>query len=74
MVEDHGITWFLEKRILDRLPEGGAELEIHMGDHGKWRIGIESLPYEPGTEPAIRWFPPADPYIQAYRQDEGETE
>jgi hypothetical protein len=70
VVRDRGLTWYVEKRVLDRLPEDGAEIEIHMGDHGKWRIGIEPLPCDPGTEPETRWFPPADPYMPAYKQGE----
>jgi hypothetical protein len=74
VVEDHGIAWFIEKRIIDRLPEQGAELEIHMGDHGAWRIGIEPAPGDGQGELPKRWFPPADPYVLAYRTDAGESD
>ena len=65
-----GVTWFVEKRILDRLPEQGAEVGIHVGDHGKWTLRIEPAGDPLRAEPEVRWFPPADPYIAAYRKDE----
>jgi hypothetical protein len=74
VVEDRGLTWFLEKRVYDRVPEEGEELEIHVGEYGTWKLGIEPLPEGERGDPVVRRFPPADPYIRAYREQEGEPE
>jgi hypothetical protein len=53
---------------MDRLPSAGADLGIQMGDHGTFAISLRQEPDGTGGAPEIRWFPPADPYMTAYRQ------
>ncbi len=74
MAYDSGVAWFVEKRMIDRLPQAGSVVEVQMGDHGRFTLEIRPNPDCAGAPPEIRWFPPADPYMEAYCSNEDETE
>jgi hypothetical protein len=37
----NGIELFIEKALMDELPEAGGRLIVYMGDYGAWTILVE---------------------------------
>ncbi|MHC5082181.1 MAG: hypothetical protein ACYTHN_24515 [Planctomycetota bacterium] len=54
---------------MERVPLEEAVLEIQMGDRGKFTVSLCPPLDGTGEAPKMRWFPPADPYMAAYRDE-----
>jgi hypothetical protein len=39
-VRGRGVELYIEKALVEELPEAGGRINVYMGDYGCWTIGV----------------------------------
>lgn len=40
LLRGNGVELFIEKALIDKLPDTGSLISVYMGDYGCWTVGL----------------------------------